>query len=287
VTDGERIYAYFGTAGLMCCDLKGSLLWVRKDLPYESVYGVGTSPIVCEGIVVVASDMPKEWGYLWGLDCKTGKLLWTKRWPGNPRRLSGNSRTPIVKSINGRKAVLVWRDGSLTGYELQSGEQVWSYFHSPGRSSDSVASLASDHERLYLSETAGTVALALDKLSSGQAPVLWEHKGAGANVSSPVLARGMLFVVTDGGIASCLEAVTGEVLWHRRLKGQYHASLVASSEFVYFLNSKGLTTVIACDRTFRKVAENDLGEDSFASIAPLEKQLLIRAVDHLYCIEKH
>jgi outer membrane protein assembly factor BamB len=95
----------------------------------------------------------------------------------------------------------------------------------------------------------------------------------------------MLFGVSDGGMASCLDARSGRVLWRERLEGDYRASVAATGDRVYFLNTTGLTTVVACADAFREIARNDLGgEETCASMAGADGRWFLRTTDHLYCI---
>jgi outer membrane protein assembly factor BamB len=279
---GKYVFGYFGTAGLLCCDLKGNLIWTNKALPYESVYGAGGSPTISDGILVVVSDMPEGSSHIWALNCKTGKLLWTQQWEVTGG-ISGNSRTPLVRYINGEKVIIVWGRNYVRAYDLLSGREAWFYSFEP-RGQDLVASMVSDDDRIYLSDATGTMALDQAKLGTTMDPLLWKSKKRGANCSSPVLGNGLLFFITDTGIAHCLDSHTGEILWRERLNGKYYASLIANRERVYFTNTVGVTTVVANEKEFRQLAENDLAEDTFASPAPVDRELFIRTTENLYCI---
>jgi outer membrane protein assembly factor BamB len=270
---------------MMCCDLQGKPIWINKGFSYESVYGVGASPTMADGVLIVVSDVPEASGpsNIWVFECETGRLLWTQQWPASAGN-SGVSRTPIVQLISGEKLVLVWGRDYLRAYYLFSGREAWSYSFA-SRGVDLVASMVADQTSLYLSDQTGTVALDRGKLGSKKDPVLWKNTKRGPNCASPVLANGLLFYVTDVGIAHCLDSQTGKLLWRERLRGNYFASLITDGERVYFMNSEGLTTVAACEPEFRKLAENDLTEKTFASPAPVNGELFIRTTETLYCVK--
>jgi outer membrane protein assembly factor BamB len=129
------------------------------------------------------------------------------------------------------------------------------------------------------------MALDIKKFCSGENPVVWDKDDfQGPNVSTPVIAKGMLFIATDTGRIQCLDCRDGAVLWRERFKGLLYASPVVVGEHVYFSNDRGRTIVVAAESQFRKVAESDLGEKIFASPAPVDGLLYVRAGPYLYCL---
>lgn len=282
VTDGRLVCAYFGTPGVMCADADGRLAWSRADLPYDGLYGVGFSLVLADGLLVIARDRPEGVAVVDALDAATGASRWTRSFATKPR-LTGNSRTPIVREVDGEPVLILWGWEYVTALALRSGEPVWSYrSKSDG---DMVSSATSDAERLYLSDMAGTVALDVASLAAGRDPVRWRNK-ARANCVSPVVVNGLLFTVSDTGIATSMRTDTGETVWQARLPGHYFASLIASPAAVYFTNSDGLTTVIAADGSFRRLAQNDVGEATLASMAIADGDLFIRSARHVYAVSR-
>ncbi len=278
VADG-RVYAYFGSAGVMGCDVDGNPVWEDRTVTFQSVYGAGASPVVADDVLVIVNGMPKD-PYLCALDCSTGKRLWRSEMRMRGPRKSGNSRTPVIQDIDGKKTVLVWGFTGLSGYELHSGEELW--FHPiDGVRGDMVASIVVDQEHIYCLGPAEATALKISDLGSSKDPVAWKARFPGVNCASPVMCRGKLFAVSDHGAASCLDARSGRQLWRRRLQGEYYASLVAAAGVVYFCNHEGKTTVVEAGDQFRLLAENDVGEGTFASIVPREDALLLRTEGRL------
>ena len=280
VTDGHLVCAYFGTPGLMCTDRHGRLAWSRTDLAYEGYYGVGFSPVLSDRILIIASEPPDGLASVHALDAVTGTTLWKREFRTSPA-LSGNNRTPIVAEVDRKKVLILWGLDYVKALALGSGDELWGYRFAAG--GDLVSSLTSDAERLYLSDITGTVALDYASLVSGHDPVRWTNK-ARANCASPVLSNGILFTVTDTGIATALRVDTGATLWRQRLPGHYFASLVASPEAVYFTNSDGVTTVVGAERTFRVIAQNHLGEPTVASMAAVRGELFVRTATKVYAI---
>jgi outer membrane protein assembly factor BamB len=279
VTDGERVCAYFGNSGLMCADTGGRILWTRTDLHYDGFYGAGSSPVLSNGVLVLASGISGH-ATVRALDVRTGSTLWTAEFDDAPP-LSGNNRTPLIERVGGRQAVLFWGTQHLIALDLQTGSLLWR--HAVAGGGDLVASLVSDDERVYLSDAAGTRAFALGALDGSAEPQHWFSQ-ARSNCVSPVLCNGLLLTVTDRGILSALERGTGALAWRCRLKGEYLASPIATDRVAYFMNTAGLTTVVSCDSTPRVIAENDLGEPIVASAAAADGLLYVRTSTSLYCI---
>jgi len=295
-SDGERVVAWFGSAGILCTDLRGKVLWTRGDVPFDDVHGLGASPILADGLVIIPGTQPDA-PYIAALDARTGKRVWTanlRPWPG----AEGQHRTPSLVTIGGKKAVLVWAwDGSqkedrLRAFDPASGRQLWSC--PAPTEGEQVAGIVPDGDMVYLPTSKAVTALSLSMLSRGEAPTVWTTplKCRGQLVASPVLCNGLLFVVSAHRDAHCLDAKTGELLWSQQLNGRgCMASPVGvpragerSGGDVYFPDVSGRITVVAAERAFRRVAENDLGEPLWASPAPVAGRLLIRTARHLWCV---
>lgn len=283
IADG-RVVAYFGTAGMFCCNLDGKLLWINKDLPFSTVNGVGSSPTICDGAIVVVSDQPTE-AYVAAVNLNDGTEIWRRPRAGNADFGCGVSRTPLVKDIEGIKTVFVWGFDDVTAYELQTGRELWSFRDPALAQHCMVSTLVSDDRALYLGTPTRALAISLAPGLSAANRQLWSTTLSGSNCTSPLLVNGLLFLVSDTGVVTCVDAETGRRVGRQRLKGRYFASPIAVGNKVYFCNDSGLTTIVAADRKIGIEAENDLTERTQASLAPVDGQLFIRTENHLYCIE--
>ena len=281
VTDGTRVCAYFGNHGVMCADTGGRILWSRTDVGYDSYYGVGHSPVLGDGLLVLAGERPDGLTRVRALDAASGTLVWSREFVGK-KSASGNNRTPIIKAVGGSSALIVWGIDGLRALRLATGDELW--LHPRDGMDDLVSSPVSDGDLVFLSDRTGTVAIDVIRATRGDDPVVWQSK-ARSNCVSPVICRGLLFTVTDGGIATTLRTATGETVWRHRLQGDYFASLLASPDAVYYTNNEGLTTVLACDEAVREVATNDLGEATLASMAAAGGRLFIRTAATLYAVQ--
>ncbi len=276
---GDHVFAYFGSMGVVCVDSYGKQKWTNTKICFRSVSGVGASPVVHDGVLVISNGMPKD-PHICALDCDNGELLWRRK---TKVHAGGNSRTPLVVDVKGRAIVLVWDASGFTGYDLHSGDAAIVHPIAPG-GGDEVASLSADDDHIYCAGIRKVIALSKGRLGEPNPPIAWETRIHGPNCASPVLCNNLLFMVSDSGTASCLDAQTGRVLWKKHLKGKYYASPIAVGDRVYLCNTKGLVTVIAAAAPFTRIAENSLGEKTYATFAPIENDLFVRTAQHVWCI---
>lgn len=286
VTDGERIYGYFGVDGLMCVNPEGKLLWKKTEPMFQSGFGVGTSPVVKDNVLIVVGDVRKSEelsSSITAFDCVTGKRLWKKERKSHEAYAAYS--TPLVKSLNGKQVVIVhgWQD--IKAYHLNSGQEIWSYPMSH-EGNHLVASLVSDVDHLYVIGAKQIRALDLSKLGTGGDTLVWSSLIVGEKSSTPVVVDGLMFLVTETGMAFCLEAQTGKILWEERLKGRYYSSVVMMGNQVLFTSESGQTTILAVDKEFRQLARNALNESIYASFATVGNQLFVRTSRYLYCIQE-
>lgn len=282
MVDDKHIYAYFGSRRLVCIDYDGQTVWTCRDIDYESINGVGASPVAHNGVLVVVNDMPGA-PYVRAFDCTDGSVLWneSRLAEKDGRKSGGHSRTPLIVSVNERDTVLVWGWGVLTGYDLYTGEECFRYRVQDG--GDCVASITADDAKLYFGSPQGLVAFGLADLGCEDAPIVWECR-ANVNCVTPVVNEGRLYAILDSGILVCVDTKTGRRLWRKRLPGEYRASPVAVGNLVYFCNIDGVTTVIRDKPQFEQIAHNELGESVAASFAVADDCLFVRTEKHLFCL---
>ncbi len=282
--DGN-VYAYFGNAGAMAADARGRLLWTNTELAFNGFYGAGASPVVVDGKCIVYCDSNRQ-AYLCALDADTGHTVWKTALDANFSS-SGCSRTPVVRRVDGKTLLLLWRSSTLAAYDAASGGLVWQYAAETDFG-DQVATMLCDSECAYFTSRNWVVALSLRNLADGSEPVVWKtvRKSKFCNCSSPVISNNLLFLVSDNGDSHCIDAKTGAIQWSQSLPGKYMSSVVAAGDTVLFCSTTGFVSVISCDGTFCKRAENHLDEPCIASFAVEEERLYVRTAAHLYCIGK-
>jgi outer membrane protein assembly factor BamB len=300
-TDGERVYAYFGTPGLFCYDLDGRLLWKKDFGPIRASTdwgGGAASPLLDGDLVYVNGDQGsyrgqkdetgKHYGpsWLWALDKRTGEVVWKTR-----RDQGMGWCTPVIWKNAEREELVLNGQIGVWSYDPRTGEELW---HVVGRADDEGFGEVTPvwgHGLLYVFTGKPGPAWAVRPGGSGdvsESHVVWRIKRKERDVSSPVLAGDHLYTVSRTGIATCVDAKTGDQLWRERLGGEPSASLVAVDGKLLIVSHDGTAYVVAADPKFSLLATNKLGDDDQfrASPAVVDGQLFIRSDRRLYCIEK-
>jgi len=282
--DGERVLTTFlnrDALWVSALGMEGEILWQTEAGPFVSVHGGGPSPAVYGPYVFVSGDN-KDYGFVAALSRTTGKLVWRT---DRATYRHGGYATPIAATLAGRPQLLLTGVGRTTSYDPATGRVLWSCRGPADQTANSVAladpyvlACGGDPQRVFLCVRADGEGDVTDT------HVLWQTTKEAPNVSSPLFYNGRLYAVTDYGVASCLDAVAGDVLWRERLRGPFFASPVASGGHVYIAAKSGTTFVFkdAPQRTL--VAENELDGSIHASPAVCRGQLFIRSDEALYCI---
>lgn len=299
-TDGERVYAFFGTPGLFCYDFKGNLLWKKDFGPLVSSTGWGAgaaSPILFEGLVFVngdhgsyrgqADDSGKDYGpsWLWALNKRTGEVVWKTE-----RNQGMGWCTPILWTNDARQELVLNGQLGVWSYDPRTGKELW---HVAGRQPEEGFGEVTPvwgHGLLVVFTGKPGPVWAIRPGGHGdigKSHVAWHTMRKDRDVSSPLLLGDYLYGVSRTGFASCLHAKTGQQLWRERLRGEPCASLIGLRGKVLFLSSDGTTFVVEPGPDFKLLYTNKLGDgDEFrASPAVADGQLLIRSDRRLYAVE--
>ncbi len=287
IADG-RLVCHFGNMGTACLDAdSGKVLW-KKTLVIDHIVGPGSSPVVYKNLVILTCDGGDK-QFIAALDVETGEPVWQVDRP--PIRIENADMrkaycTPLVISAAGRDQMLIPGCQWFISYEPETGKEIWRIDHGSGFSN--TPRPVFDGERAYLNTGFGKEGLwAVRVDGSGdvsETHVVWKHKQQIPTMSSPVVAGGRVYTVSDGGVASCLNAETGDVVWRERVPGQYSASALVGGDRVYFCSQEGKTTVVAASDKFEVLAENQLEGKLMASPAVVDGDLLLRTDTHLYRI---
>jgi len=280
IVQGGRVYAHFGTLGTAALTTSGDILW-RTQLPYQPEYGNGGSPLLYGDLLIVNCDGSDQ-AYVVALDTRTGAVRWK-----TPRRTPSGSAytTPLLVRVNSRDEVISVGANSATAYDPITGTEIWRVNH---YGSSTVPSPVYGHGLVYLASGFQTVTLlAVRADGTGDVTathVAWRMGRSAPLTPSPLLVGDELYIVTDAGIATCLDAATGRRHWQQRLKGEYSASPVYADGRIYFLSEDGVTTVVTPGTQFRTLATNALDGTTLASLAVSNGSLFIRTASHLYRI---
>jgi outer membrane protein assembly factor BamB len=284
VTDGERVYAYFGTEGLYAYDFAGNLGWkFSPGVVGSASVGLGTSPILYQELVILVCDEENgDKSFIVGLDRKTGREVWR-----TPRKIELSWATPVVVRAGGRDEVITSGNQAIIAYDPATGRERW---RMKGLENNAVASpLVGDDVVVLSSGYPDKVVFAVRPGGSGDvtASVLWRYAKGSAYVPSPILYDGYLYLLTDKGLVTCLDAKTGAVKYEGGrppVPATLMASPVAVDGRLLIMSQDGDTFVVKAGPEFVVERTNPLGEPISASAAVAGGRLYIRGEKHLFAI---
>lgn len=283
VTDGQHVWAFFGSGDLFCLDLGGNLVWCRSLAqeyePFQNRFAMGSSPVLVGDLLILQCD---HWGqsYLVGIDKRTGKNVWKT---DRAEHVSWSS--PLVVEVNGRQELVASATFHVKGYDPLTGRELWA---ASGMTRECIpTAVAGDGLIFAVSGTKGET-LAIRTGGRGdvtESHIVWRNSRNAPFVPSAILLDDLYYLVDDKGIAACFEAASGKLVWQQRLGGAFSASPIAADGKLYFVDEEGTTTVLKPGRQFEVLSKNRLDDPTFASPAAAHGDLFIRTDRHLYCID--
>lgn len=287
VTDGEHIYAFFGSRGLYCLTMKGDLVW-EKDfgrMRTRNAFGEGISPALHKDTLVINWDHEGD-DFIVALDKKTGAEKW-RRERDEPTSWS----TPIVLEDGKHTQVVVAADNKVQAYDLATGTTLWECGGIGGNVTP--VPVATDNVVIVMSGFRDPAALAIRYREakgdvSDSASVAWRTTEGTSYVPSPLLyGNALYFLQKNTGILSCLDPETGKAHYEQtrldQITGVY-ASPVGAADRVYIVGRNGKTQVLRRGTTFESLAVNELSDSFSASPAIAGNELFLRGQKRLYCI---
>jgi len=284
VTDGQLIYAWFATGQIVALDLNGKRVWERhlgKEIsPYDITWGHASSPTLFEDSLLLLCDHTPA-SYLLALDKRTGKEKW------KASRGSGKSSysTPLVVPGPNGPEVIVNSSDRVDAYNARTGEPLW---YTGGTNRFPVPSPLFSDGVIYMSRGyRSSPYMAVRPGGRGditKTHVIWENTTGGPYISSLVHDNGLIYMATDVGAVTVVDAKDGSRVWQQRIDGVFSASPVAADGKIYFVSENGETIVVRAGRTPEVLSRNDLGERQIASPAVSNGQIFIRTDDHLFAI---
>jgi outer membrane protein assembly factor BamB len=281
IVEGDRVYVHFGADGTAALTASGETVW-KLRFPYESQHGSGGSPVLYGDLLIFSAD-GSDAAFVVALEKQTGKI----RWKTSRRQPSDQAySTPLVIRVGDRDEVVSVGAFRAAAYDPQSGKEIWRVGYGDGFSN--VPRPVYGHGLVYIAtgfQQPSLIAVRPDGTGDvTRTHVAWTlHRGAPLT-PSPLLVGDELYIVNDGGIASCLDATTGETRWQQRLDGNFSASPVFADGRIYFLSEEGVATVILPGKEFRRLATNQLDGATLASMAVSAGSIFIRSDTHLYRI---
>jgi outer membrane protein assembly factor BamB len=292
VIEAGRVYVTFGSPGTAALDTAtGKVIWTRRDLECNHFRGAGSSPVLFRDLLIMHFD-GSDVQYVVALDKRTGRTVWkTPRSidfkdlePDGRPQADGDFRkafaTPQIVTWQGTPVMISLGSKASYGYDPLTGKELWR-LEERAQYSSSVRPVVGEGLVFYTTgfNTGQVYAIRPD------GTVAWKAARGAPNKPSLLFANGLLFMVNDTGIATCLDAKTGAEVWRSRLADSYSASPVFAEGRIYFFSEDGKTTVIEAGRTFKVLAENTLDDGFMASAAIDGRALYLRTKSHLYRVE--
>lgn len=311
VTDGERIYVYFGMTGLFCYDFNGELVW-KKDLGSHSMtmgWGTGSSPVLDGDRLYIQCDN-EEKSFLIALDKKKGDELW---------KITRSDRsswcTPFVWKNKDRTEIVTAGTGGLKSYNPADGKLLWEIKASSGgggggggggfgRGGGTVsASPVAGEEMLFAGWGAGAGAsgplyavkpgakgdISLKSGETSNEFIAWSNSRGGPGMASPLIYKGHLYTLDQrGGTISCYDAKTGKSVYSKeRISGAggFTSSPIAHDDKIYCLDDAGAMHIVQAGESFKVLGKNGIGEMCWSSPAIAQGAIFVRGLDTLYCIK--
>jgi outer membrane protein assembly factor BamB len=281
-TDGTWLYAFFESAGMYAYDMNGTLKW-KLDLGgmAKAGLGPGTSPLIYQNLLILQCDQEMgEGSFIGGFDRTTGKEIW---------RVSRTTRrswaTPLIVSSGGRDELLASGAEMVVAYDPKTGKELWT---APGTVSHPIPSFVQGKGLVFA--TAGSQQKVVLALRPGEqdaaARLAWRYNKGTAYVASPIYYKDYLYLLSDGGSMTCLDPLTGAVIYEARAgTGSFRSSPVAFGDKILITSEEGNTYVVKAGPTHEVLATNSIGETVWSSIALAHGMVFVRGDKHLFAIK--
>lgn len=286
-TDGERVYAWFGSEGLYAYDFTGKLLW-KVDFGGLAAFGMGTgsSPLLYGNFVILQCDDDNgEKSFMVALDKRTGKEVWRA-----PRHVQAGWATPVIaRAENGRDELVTSGNEWVIAYDPKTGTELW---RAQGTGAWTVASPIAAHGIVIASASHSIKRAVAVKMGgsgdvTGTPRIAWERTRGTAYTPSAIAYGDYAYMLTDGGLITCIDIRSGEVKYEGGrppASARVWSSLVAFNDRIFLSTETGDTYVIPAGPTFAIERVNTLDAPIYASLAPAGGRIFIRTATHLYAI---
>lgn len=300
VIEQGRVYITFGSPGTAAIDTKTfKVIWQRRDFECNHFRGAGSSPIIFRNLLLMHFD-GSDHQFVVALDKNTGKTVWQTNRSIDFQDLDKNGKpaaegdlrkafsTPHVVQLNGRWEMISLGAKAAYSYDPLTGKELWRV-EERGQHSASTRPVLGHGMIFYPTGFSNGQLYAVRTGGNGlitDTHVAWRLKRGASNKPSILLIGDLIYMIGDTGIATCVEAKTGDIVWQQRIGGEYSASPVYADGKIWMFSEEGKTTVIKPGRTFEKLAENNLDDGFLASPAIAGKAFYLRTRTHLYRIEK-
>ena len=278
ITDGKHVYVSFGTGGIYAYDFDGKLAW-KHDLGKLGSIGMGpgTSPLLDGNLLLLQCDQEEgEGSFVMAIDKRTGKTAWKTE-----RKNGATWATPVLY----KHELITSALEATIAYDVATGRELW---RGPGLDGNAVPSSVMGHGMVYVNTgypKKNTLAFQLG--GRGEVKEVWSYKKGGAYITSPLLYGDYLYLSSDKGILTCLDAKTGEVKYDNGrppAPSTVFASMIAVNGRILVTNDEGDTYIVKAGPAFEILGKNSVGEAVQASLAVANGSIYVRGSKHLFCI---
>jgi outer membrane protein assembly factor BamB len=287
-TDGDHVYAWFGGEGdgLYCYDFNGKLIWKTAVGKLANIgMGPGSSPVLFENAVILQCDEDEgKNSFIVALDKKTGKEVWKR-----PRKIQISWSTPLIVNTAQRPEMITSGNELVISYDPKTGKELW---QAKGHGSNAIPSPLAGHGMVFV--YAGfpvkkTMAIKLGGAGdiSDSSNIVWQYEKGTAYVPSSILYGDYIYLMSDRGILTCLDAKSGKIVYEGGripVPASFTASPVAFDGKILLTSEDGDTYVVKAGPKHEVLATNSVGEPVYASPAISDGMIFIRGEKNLYCI---
>ncbi len=287
VTDGQHVYANFGSFGNYCFTMAGETVWQSREQLAPLRWGFSSSPVLSKRLYITVYDTDTT-SYIFAFDKFTGEQRWQHSYLNSNMQHGSSYSSPFVWINDSDPQIIHHSSYEIRSYSPETGELIWEQVFKERRSYTSPIIVGNalivnrggnqpPHimERFLLEKNGDSWNISSE----------WQQKKMIASISSPLVHQNRIYSVTTNGIATARALADGKLIWKKRLsRGKYYASITAAGHWLYFANLDGAVTVMKAGDQAEIVAVNYLDEALFASPAISRGEIFIRGDEHLYCI---
>ena len=288
-TEGNRVVAFFGPAGMHCFDTDGKKIWKLQLGDFPGSWGAAASPIIINGIVYQNCDSMGP-SRLIAVSLETGKIMWDTPRVEKPR---GGWSTPICIGVNNKKQLVVNGEYGVRGYDLSNGNELWFCKGFNGRGSP-VPFFGNGLLYVVNGKPGDLYAVSPHGLGDvTNSHLKWHAKrNGGRDLPSPAMLNDLVLVTSMSGIVTCYDAKSGKTHWIDRLQGAFSGSPIVSDNYYYIQSESGTTYVIKPNKNnLEVISKNQLSsnlEEIFrATLSPIDGKIYTRSNSKLYCISSN
>lgn len=272
-TDGQRVFAIFGTGDVIAFDMNGTRLWAKNLGVPDNHYGHSSSLITWDNKLIIQYDTNRG-GKLIALNTVNGEQIWQ-----TTRTSKISWASPVLAQVDGKYQVILTADPIVAGYDIQTGAELWQVKCMMGEVGPSVG--FSDGIVIAANEYAKMVAIDVKTKN-----ILWENDDYLPEAASPLVYNGLVIVATSYGVMACYDLKTGEQYWEHDVGKTLYSSPVFADGKLFMMDNDGVMRIYEFAKEMKLISENKLGETAGTTPAFANGKIYIRGDKNLYCIGK-